>query len=114
MDKMIVGGVDVLVDPIMVTGFPFSEHYRPIMTIPLRQVVHSMLIEMALFLVKVPASDIFKLPLSVGLGFGQAQWFLVVRATHRITDSPPDGQGAAQSMIAASRILVWSQEILDT
>ena len=105
VDAMIVGGVDVLVDPIMVTGFSLlgalstrndapSQASRPF-DIDRDGFV---LGEGAGFLIlesethaRRRGADI----LGVLSGFGCSC------NAYRITDSPPDGRGAAQSMTAA-------------
>ena len=105
VDAMVVGGVDVLVDPIMVTGFAL----------------------LGALSTRNDAPDQASRPFDVGRdGFvlGEGAGFLVIESyeharsrgadvlaelsgfgcscnAYRITDSPPDGRGAAQSMVAA-------------
>ena len=104
-DAMVVGGVDVLVDPIMVTGFaklgalsqrnddpstasrPFDLHRDGFV---LGEGAGFLVIE-ALELAEARGARI----LAELSGFGCSC------NAYRITDSPPDGRGAAQSMEAA-------------
>ena len=107
VDAMIVGGVDVLVDPIMVTGFALlgalslrndapERASRPFD----RDRDGFVLGEGAGFLVletRQRAQARGAEPLGLLSGFGCSC------NAYRITDSPPDGRGAAQAMEAALR-----------
>ncbi|MCB9778747.1 MAG: beta-ketoacyl-[acyl-carrier-protein] synthase family protein [Alphaproteobacteria bacterium] len=105
VDAMIVGGADVLVDPIMVTGFSLlgalsTRNDDPASASRPFDVDRDgfVLGEGAGFLVLESAERAARrgaTPLALLSGFGCScnAW--------RITDSPPDGRGAAQSMAAA-------------
>lgn len=105
VDAMIVGGVDVLVDPLMVTGFsllralstrndnpqaasrPFDLNRDGFV---LGEGAGILIIERREYAESRGAKILGKLS-----GFGCSC------NAYRITDSPPDGRGAAQSMMAA-------------
>ncbi len=105
VDAMVVGGVDVLVDPIMITGFsklgalstrnedpqgasrPFD-----------RDRDGFVLGEGAGFLVLEDLDDALARGATV---LAELSGFGCSCNAYRITDSPPDGRGAAQAMIAA-------------
>lgn len=107
VDAMIVGGVDVLVDPIMVTGFsrlgalstrndapdkasrPFDKDRDGFV---LGEGAGMLILEAEETALKRGAVILGRLS-----GFGCSC------NAYRITDSPPDGRGAAQSMIDALR-----------
>ena len=105
VDAMIVGGVDVLVDPIMITGFAKLGALSTRNDAP--QAASRpfdldrdgfVLGEGAGFLVLESAASAQRrgaTPLGVLSGYGCSA------NAYRITDSPPDGRGALQSMRAA-------------
>jgi 3-oxoacyl-[acyl-carrier-protein] synthase II len=116
-DAMIVGGVDVLVDPIMITGFSLLGALSTRNDDP------------------TAASRPFDIDRD-GFVLGEGAGFLVLESednargrgaeilgvlsgfgcscnAYRITDSPPDGRGAAQSMTAALADAGLSADQLD-
>ncbi|MEC7987936.1 MAG: beta-ketoacyl-[acyl-carrier-protein] synthase family protein, partial [Myxococcota bacterium] len=107
VDAMIVGGVDVLVDPIMVTGFSLlgalsTRNEEPSLAsrpfdverdgFVLGEGAGFLILEERDFAVRRNAAILGKIS-----GYGCSC------NAYRITDSPPDGRGAAQSMEAALR-----------
>ena len=107
VDAMIVGGVDVLVDPLMVMGFSLlgalstrndaPEHASRPFDIDRDGFV---LGEGAGFLILEEEEKARKRKANI---LGQLRGFGCSCNAYRITDSPPDGRGAAQSMQAALR-----------
>jgi 3-oxoacyl-[acyl-carrier-protein] synthase II len=105
VDRMIVGGVDVLVDPLMITGFAKLGALSERNDAPERASRPFdldrdgfVLGEGAGFLVietEASAQERGAAPLAQLSGFGCSC------NAYRITDSPPDGRGAYQAMMAA-------------
>ena len=105
VDSMIVGGVDVLVDPLMVMGFSLlgalstrndaPEHASRPFDIDRDGFV---LGEGAGFLILEEEEKALKRDAQI---LGSLRGFGCSCNAYRITDSPPDGRGAAQSMHAA-------------
>ena len=105
VDAMVVGGVDVLVDPIMVTGFSLlralstrNEHPEAASRPFDRDRDGFVLGEGAGIMVLESESSARARGASI---LGELKGYGCSCNAYRITDSPPDGRGAAQSMNAA-------------
>ena len=104
-DAMVVGGVDVLVDPLMITGFAklgaLSERNSDPQAAsrPFDQERDGFVLGEGAGFMVIEAEELAlsrgATPLAVLSGFGCAC------NAYRITDSPPDGRGAHQSMSLA-------------
>ena len=104
-DAMIVGGVDVLVDPIMVTGFSLlgalsTRNEEPSTASRPFDIERDgfVLGEGAGFLILEEKNSALSRNANI---LGVLSGFGCSCNAYRITDSPPDGRGAAQSMQAA-------------
>jgi 3-oxoacyl-[acyl-carrier-protein] synthase II len=105
VDGMIVGGVDVLVDPLMVMGFSLLGALSTRNDAPERA-SRPFDIERDGFVLGEGAGFLIleELELAKSRGadiLGRLSGFGCSCNAYRITDSPPDGRGAAQSMSAA-------------
>lgn len=105
VDAMIVGGVDVLVDPIMVTGFSLLGALSTRNDDP-TAASRPFDADRGGFVLGEGAGMLVleTMAHAVGRGariLGELRGFGCSCNAYRITDSPPDGRGAAQSMAAA-------------
>jgi 3-oxoacyl-[acyl-carrier-protein] synthase II len=105
VDGMIVGGVDVLVDPLMVMGFSLLGALSTRNDAP-EKASRPFDIERDGFVLGEGAGFLIleELELAKSRGadiLGRLSGFGCSCNAYRITDSPPDGRGAAQSMTAA-------------
>ena len=107
VDAMIVGGVDVLVDPLMVMGFSLLGALSTRNEAP-EKASRPFDLERDGFVLGEGAGFLILEEKEVAKSrgadiLGQLSGFGCSSNAYRITDSPPDGRGAAQSMTAALR-----------
>lgn len=105
VDAMIVGGVDVLVDPLMVMGFSLLGALSTRNEAP-EKASRPFDLERDGFVLGEGAGFLILEEVDVAKSrgadiLGKLSGFGCSSNAYRITDSPPDGRGAAQSMTAA-------------